>query len=96
MSDLQNILCISVTMLGEVIEYVIMIRILFSIFNVSYDNPIMRFLYTVTEPILSPARALLERIFRRPMMLDFSPVVVWLFLDVAVSLICRLIRFIIM
>lgn len=95
MSDLQNILCTSIIILGNFIEYIIMIRILFSIFNVSYDNPIMRFLYALTEPILAPARALIESVFKRPMMIDFSPIIVWLLLDIVVSLLCQLVRFII-
>ncbi len=95
MSDLQSILCTSITMFGEVIEYVIMIRILFSIFNVSYNNPFMRFLYMITEPFLAPARELMERIFKRPMMIDFSPILVWVFVDIAVMLLCQLVTFII-
>ncbi len=95
MSDLQNILCTSIVILGEIIEYIIMIRIILSIFNVSYDNPVMRFLYVLTEPIMAPVRGLIEKIFKRPMMIDFSPILVWVFIDIAVSLLCELVRFII-
>jgi YggT family protein len=36
-----------------------------------YDNPIMQFLYAITEPILGPIRAMLPQ----NGMIDFSPLV---------------------
>ena len=92
---MKEILITAVICMGEAVEFIIMLRILLSIFNLSYNNPLMRFAYTVTEPILAPVRGILNRIVRRPVMLDFSPVIVWLLMDyVIVPMIIRFIDFI--
>jgi YggT family protein len=43
--------------------------------NADYDNPIVRFLYSATEPVLEPVRR------RLPLFaggFDLSPIVVWI------------------
>ena len=49
-------------------------RMIISWVNVDYDNPIVRFLYAATEPVLEPVRR------RLPVLagFDLSPIVVWL------------------
>ncbi|MGH7795663.1 MAG: YggT family protein [Candidatus Binatia bacterium] len=50
-------------------------RIIISWVNADYSNPIVRFLYAATEPVLEPVRR------RLPMFaggFDLSPIVVWL------------------
>ena len=49
-------------------------RIIISWVNVDYDNPIVRFLYAATEPVLEPVRRRLP-VFAG---FDLSPIVVWL------------------
>ena len=49
-------------------------RIIVSWVNADYGNPIVRFLYAATEPVLEPVRR------RLPLFaggLDLSPIVVW-------------------
>ena len=58
----------------------------------SSDNVIIRFIYAVTEPVLAPIRALLEKIgFFRNLPLDFSPVIAILLLQIIFSFIITLI-----
>jgi len=50
-------------------------RFIISFFNVDYDNPMVRFLYGATEPVLERVRQ------RLPMLaggFDLSPVIVWI------------------
>ncbi len=60
-----------------VLESLIFIRILLSwIPIVGYNNPIGRFIYQLTEPILGPCRRLLDKSpLGGGMMLDFSPII---------------------
>ncbi len=51
---------------------IILARVILSWFpNVSYNNPIVQFIYAVTEPILSPIR----RILPKTATFDFTPMV---------------------
>jgi YggT family protein len=50
-------------------------RIIISWVNADYDNPIVRFLYSATEPVLEPVRR------RLPLFaggFDLSPIVAWI------------------
>jgi YggT family protein len=67
--------------LAQVLDYVLWAymwiligRIIVSWVNADYSNPIVRFLYAATEPVLEPVRR------RLPLFaggLDLSPIVVW-------------------
>ncbi len=58
--------------IGMFLYLVILGRVILSWFpNVSYNNPIVQFVYAVTEPILSPIR----RILPSTGMFDFAPMV---------------------
>jgi YggT family protein len=50
-------------------------RIIISWVNADYNNPIVRFLYAATEPVLEPVRRRLP-VFAGGF--DLSPIVVWL------------------
>jgi len=56
----------------QIINILIIIRVLLSWFNINYYNQYIRLLYTITEPILSPFRNLLASF---NMGIDFSPMV---------------------
>ncbi|MBQ2897770.1 MAG: YggT family protein [Clostridia bacterium] len=91
---LENIIIRAVLILSEVVEYLILIRIILQIFRMPY-NIFVNFIYSVTEPILGPARELLNKIFKRQLMMDFSPILVWCLLDyVIVPVVVRLIQYI--
>ncbi len=58
--------------IGTFLYLVILARVILSWFpNMSYKNPIVQFVYAVTEPILSPIR----RILPSTGMFDFTPMV---------------------
>jgi YggT family protein len=57
----------------------IIARALLPVFGLSYAHPVMRFLYTITEPLLSPIRRRLP--YAGPW--DFSPLVLILLLWLA-------------
>ena len=57
---------------GMFLYLVILARVILSWFpNVSYKNPIVQFVYAVTEPILSPIR----RVLPKTGLFDFTPMV---------------------
>ncbi|MFZ5988836.1 MAG: YggT family protein [Bacillota bacterium] len=59
-----------------IIEYSIIIRAIISWFPVPKDNALVRLLYQITEPILSPIRGMIEKSsFGRNSMIDISPIV---------------------
>lgn len=63
----------------QLYSFVILARVLLSWFpNVDPYNPIVRFLYEATEPVLQPVRNFLRRQFPEMGMLDFSPIAVFL------------------
>jgi YggT family protein len=65
----------------------ILARILLSWFNPDPSSPIVRFLYSVTEPVLAPVR----RILPSAGMLDLSPIVVLVAAMVLEELLVRLV-----
>lgn len=75
------ILKVTITKFIGVINFLIIARALFSWFSRNYSNPIYNILYQLTEPILAPFRLLQEKIGVRGM-IDFSPILAILFLDI--------------
>ena len=66
-----------------VFQLILLARVLLSWFpNVDRSNPLVRFVFEITEPILQPIRNLMPR----DMMIDFSPLIVFL----VISLLQRL------
>lgn len=77
--------------LFEIIQYAIFARILVSWLPIPRDNMLIRLLYQITEPILGPIRAIIQRSsFGRNMMLDFSPIVAFLIIRLIMYLVIRL------
>lgn len=73
----------------EVVNFLIIARVLSSWFVRDYSNPILRMLYQITEPILSPFRNLLNRIGVGGT-IDFSPILTILALDFIASLLINI------
>lgn len=67
----------------NLIELAIILRAVLSwIPNLSRDNPFVKILNQVTEPILSPIRKLIEKSsFGSGTMIDFSPLIAFLILE---------------
>ncbi len=66
-------IAIAISILGDVIVWIIVIRSLLSWFPLSPSNPIVRIADALIEPIVAPFRALLSVLIKKPMMIDFSP-----------------------
>ena len=80
----------SLGILIEFIEILIIIRVFLSIFRVSLDNSIGKIIYELTEPILAPARTILNKLGLDRGMFDFSPWIAIVLLKVIYSLLIRI------
>lgn len=88
---LKPILINTIIQFFNVVNLLILIRILFSWIRVGYGNPIYNFFHGVTEPILGPCRMLLDRLGLRTGMFDFSPIVAVLLLQLIQRLLLQLV-----
>ncbi|KKM12252.1 hypothetical protein SY88_03560 [Clostridiales bacterium PH28_bin88] len=70
----------------EVLYWLIIARVVLSWFRVPY-NPVTRFIYEITEPVLAPFR----RLMPRGTMIDFSPLVALLALQLVERLVMLLV-----
>ena len=82
-------IAITVGILGEIITWAILIRALVSWLPISQGNFILRILDAVTEPVISPVRAIMNKIIKRPVMIDFSPVVAMILVELIVGVLQR-------
>jgi YggT family protein len=57
--------------LVQILNFAIIVRALMSWFNPSPDNPIVRFVIEITEPVLAPLRRIVPRVG----MIDITPIV---------------------
>lgn len=74
----------------ELMEWLIIGRVLMSWLNISPNNRIAAFIYEVTEPILKPLRALIPR---GSLPLDFSPILAIILLNLVQRFILRMLLF---
>ena len=81
----------AVNLIFEIINYAILGRVLLSWIPIPRDNPLIRLLYQITEPILGPIRELVQRSpIGKNMMIDFSPIIAFILLEVIRNVIVRL------
>jgi len=69
--------------------WLIIIRAVMSWFNPNYANPYIQMLIKVTEPVLRPARQIVQQLIPSRNF-DISPIVVILLLELVRSLLIRL------
>lgn len=81
----------SVRILFDLIEILIIIRIFMSIFRISMDNIFGKLILELTEPIMAPARALLDKLGLGRGFIDFSPWIAILFLRLAYTLLLNIV-----
>lgn len=60
---------------ANILNFLILLRCIMSWFPIGKNNPIIRILFMLTDPILNPIRKLVDRspLGGAGMMLDFSP-----------------------
>lgn len=69
----------------------IFIRCILSWFPINGNNFICRFIYNITEPILGPIRRLIEKSPIGGSMIDISPIVAYIFLQILFTVLCQII-----
>jgi YggT family protein len=71
-------------------EIALLGRVILSWFpNIDRSNPLIQFLFDVTEPVLKPVREMLPQTG----LFDFSPLVVFLVIQVLMSVLSTAVRF---
>ena len=76
---------IALGIMEEVLTWAIVVHALMTWF-VPRDSVIMRVMDAVVEPIVAPFRAIMNKIIKKPMMVDFSPVIAIIMIPVIVRL----------
>lgn len=71
---------IALSLLLRIIDSLILVRVLLSFFPTLQSSKISYFIYQMTEPILAPCRAILDRLGLGMGMIDFSPILAFLLL----------------
>ena len=71
-----------------ILNFAIIIRALMSWFNPSMENPIVRFVIEITEPVLGPLRRIVPRIG----MIDITPIVAILLMNVILQVLDSTLR----
>lgn len=76
----------------EIYSFILLARVLLTWFpEIDRANPIVKFLFDITEPVLMPIREMLSQMMPQTgMMIDFSPLVVFLIIRVLVILLNNL------
>ncbi len=77
-----------VELLFNILQFAIIIRALLSWFNPREDNPLVKFLVDITEPILAPLRRIVPRLG----MVDITPLVAILLMSVIQQILHQVIR----
>jgi YggT family protein len=76
--DVARFFLMFISTLIYILNFAIIIRALMSWFNPSPENPIVRFVIEITEPVLAPLRKIVPRIG----MMDITPIVAILLMNV--------------
>ncbi len=76
-----------INLIFQIYSYLVLARVLLSWFPVDRNNPIIDFIYRVTEPILAPFRVVIPL---GMMGLDLSPILAFFFLDIFRRLLIKL------
>lgn len=81
MTAFLGIVLWAVSILIQLLNYLILVDVLLSWLPLSPDNRLVYYVHLLTEPMLAPCRRLLMRFeFARNLPLDLSPILAWLVL----------------
>ncbi|MDR1913908.1 MAG: YggT family protein [Clostridiales bacterium] len=69
----------------------ILVRVVISWFR-NFDNPFVRIVYNLTEPLLAPIRNLLNRTPLGEAMVDLSPIVLFVLISIIKNILLGMIR----
>lgn len=65
----------AIDILVNLIEILIVVRIVFSFLNIGRRNVLTNLVYDITDPVLGPARNLIQKLGIKTGMFDFSPII---------------------
>lgn len=83
MYQIYYVLSATVSYLITAIQFLMFARAILSWLPIDEDNPIVNFLYTVTEPVIMPVRAVIEKFgWFEGMPIDMSFFITFLLLSV--------------
>jgi YggT family protein len=71
----------------RLLDSLILVRVLLSFFPTLRDSRIAYFIYQLTEPIMAPCRAVLDKFGLDRGMFDFSPLLAYLVINLVQSLV---------
>ncbi len=79
---------------AKLLDILIFVRILLSWFPINRNNPLIQLLYSLTEPILAPIRNMIRKspLGGPGMMLDFSPIIAYFFIEVVQYVLIEIVR----
>jgi YggT family protein len=94
LTTMQGTLLTAINYFFELLYILIFIRILLSWIRINPQNFFIQLIYQLTEPILGPARALLQKsaLGGKGMMLDFSPIIAILLLQIIKMILVSIIQ----
>lgn len=75
----------AISILFDIIEFLILVRIIFSFLRIGPYNPVGRLIFEMTEPILGPIRELIYKLGIDTGMFDFSPLIAVLLFQIILS-----------
>ncbi len=75
----------AISILFDIIEFLILVRIIFSFLRIGPYNLVGRFIFEMTEPILGPIRELIYKLGIDTGMFDFSPLIAVLLFQIILS-----------
>lgn len=75
----------------NLIEILILVRIIMSITRMNFNNILGKIVYELTEPVLDPARKLIAKLGINTGMFDFSPLLAMILLNLFYGIIGKII-----
>ena len=83
----MNTIKIALDVLFRIMDSLILVRVLLSFFPTLQSSRISYFIYQMTEPILAPCRAILDKLGLGMGMIDFSPILAFILLNILQNLV---------
>ena len=81
---------ISLGLLFRIIDSLILVRVLLTFFPTLQYSKVSNFIYQMTEPIMAPCRAILDKLGLGMGMIDFSPILAFLLINLLQNLVYAL------
>lgn len=73
---------VALGLLLRIIDSLILVRVILTFFPTLRTSKISYFVYQMTEPVLAPCRAILDRLGLGMGMMDFSPILALMLLNI--------------